>query len=272
MAERIDQISVPALRSASAHLLGLGKLYRPQLLLATYSALGGNNSELCIDIAAAVEILHTSTLIHDDLPSLDDAELRRGVSTVHREYGEATAILAGDMLLNMAFRCVLESEVARDLALPFAKALALAMTEIMDGQALDICSEGELVSVDELVTLHAKKTGALLGVCCEMGALLAGADAELASRLRLVGINIGKGFQVRDDLLSVQSTEEHTGKTLSADVAKGKSTFPRLMGIEAAEKYASDICSATHEMISALELQNPDPLVEMATRAVERNK
>lgn len=272
LTEHVGSIEVAELRAASAHLLGLGKLYRPRLFLASYHALGGNAAEKFVDIAAAVEILHTSTLIHDDLPSLDDAELRRGVSTVHREFGEATAILAGDMLLNLAFKCVVGLSAPSELVLQLTRAFALATSEIMEGQVLDITSEGGSLTVDELVALHEKKTGALLGACCEMGALAAGVPLQTAGRMRRVGINIGIGFQVRDDLLSCLGTEDQTGKTLSVDTDKDKSTFPRLMGIKAAEKYASEILAGTRQMIIDLELPAPQLLIEMARLAVERDR
>jgi len=272
MTEHVGRIDVPELRSAAAHLLGLGKLYRPRLFLAAYNAVGGTNVDQFIDIAAAVEILHTSTLIHDDLPSLDDAMLRRGIAAVHLEFGEATAILAGDMLLNLAFRCIVDMPARSEFVLQLVRALSLATSEIMEGQALDVSSEGSSLTVAELVTLHEKKTGALLGACCEMGALAAGVPLEKAVRLRQVGINIGVGFQVRDDLLSFLGTEVHTGKTLSVDAVKDKSTFSRLMGIEAAEEYAAGIQAETRQMIINLELPVPLPLIEMARLAVERDK
>jgi len=271
LAFQVELIGVPQLRAASAHLLGLGKLYRPLLLLATYEALGGESGASFIDIAAAVEILHTSTLIHDDLPSLDDAALRRGVKTVHREFGEAAAILAGDALLNLAFSCILGCTAAGSRRPALLRALSRATTEVMEGQALDIGGEGRQISRDDIEVIYRKKTGAILGACCEMGGLLAGASTETTRRLRDVGVNIGIGFQVRDDLLSITSTEAHTGKTLSVDLAKGKSTLPGIVGIEAAELYAEAVMAETGNLIDSLAMDRPELLHELAQMAVTRS-
>jgi geranylgeranyl diphosphate synthase type II len=268
----VESVSVPRLRAASAHLLGRGKLYRPLLLLATYEALGGVDGGKFIDVAAAVEVLHTSTLIHDDLPSLDDASLRRGINTVHREFDEATAILAGDLLLNLAFKCVLDCAAAGSRRLVLLRALSRATTEVMEGQALDIAGEGQASAAVDLEMLYRKKTGAILGACCEMGALLADAGEDTVLKLRRIGVSLGIGFQVRDDLLSITGTEADTGKTLSVDQTKDKATLPRVLGCKSAERYAAEILAETSEALAALNLDKPDLLRAVALLAVDRRR
>jgi len=137
---------------------------------------------------------------------------------------------------------------------------------------LDIAGEGRQIAIADIAVLYQKKTGAILGACCEMAALLADAPREAALKLRRIGINIGIGFQVRDDLLSITGTEADIGKTLSVDQTKGKSTSPKVLGIDAAERYAADILTETRDMISSLALPHPGLLLDAARMAVERNR
>lgn len=265
-------IKVEPLRAAASHLLGLGKLYRPRLLIAAFQACGGDDIQRLTGAAAAVELLHTSTLIHDDLPSLDDARLRRGVTAVHREFGEATAILAGDVLLNLAFGCVLESEPAGPLVLELLRSLSHAAVCVMEGQALDVTGLEPPVAVESLVQLYELKTGALLGACCEMGALLGAGSPEQVRQLKRIGVGIGVGFQVRDDLLAVTGTEERTGKTLSADQVQGKVTTVDVMGVAGAEAFAAGVLADARQTIGELKLSQPAPLLELARLAIDRDR
>lgn len=265
-------ISVPDLAAASGHLLGLGKLFRPQLVRAAYLAFAPADDSRCLAAAAAVETLHTSTLIHDDLPSLDDAALRRGRPTVHRAFDEATALLAGDALLNLAFVCLAEEDAyPPSTAIRLIQVLSWAAGEIMAGQVLDILGESRELEIRELELLHRKKTGALLGACCEMGAILAGDNDAQAAALRSIGVNIGLGFQVRDDLLSIQGSESVTGKTLTADLVKGKTTYPRLLGVAQSEQLTANLLAEINQQISDLALPEPAPLRRLAQLAVNRD-
>ncbi len=265
-------IEVPRLRQSVAHLLGRGKLYRPRLVLATCQAATGAAPDAHLGVACATEILHTATLVHDDLPCLDDAQLRRGVKTVHLAFDEATAVLAGDALLNLAYATALTDgrHLAPAQSLAVLTVLTAATRSIMEGQVLDMLGEQHALSLEELVTLHSKKTGALIGACCAIGAILAGCRQPVIDRLQEIGVGIGLGFQIRDDLLSVQSTEGVTGKTLSTDTDRDKATFPRLMGIDAAGEYAQQALQRTQLAINELQLVDPEPLLTLARQAIAR--
>lgn len=265
-------IEVPQLRQSVAHLLGRGKLYRPRLVLATCQAATGTAADAHVGVACSTEILHTATLVHDDLPCLDDAQLRRGVKTVHLAYDEATAILAGDALLNLAFTTALTEgrHLAPTQSLGVLSVLTVATGSIMEGQVLDMLGEEHSLSLDELVELHSRKTGALIGACCAIGAILAGCQQSVIDRLQEIGVGIGLGFQIRDDLLSVQSTERATGKTLSTDTDRDKATFPRMMGIDAAGEYAQQVLHRTQLAIDELQLVDPEPLLTLARQAIDR--
>jgi geranylgeranyl diphosphate synthase type II len=267
-----DTVAVESLRMAMQHLLGRGKLFRPLLALATYEAITGEAGDHFAELAAALELVHTFTLVHDDLPAMDNADLRRGVAAVHRQFGEATAVLAGDGLAALAFRPLLEanSELAAAARLRLAAELADAVVRVIEGQALDMEAEQVQVALPELIELHSKKTGALLGVSCVFGAVLAGViDIE---PYRRIGELIGLAFQVQDDLLSLQSTEDTLGKPTGLDLASSKSTFPRLMGIPAAEEFAAGKVSEVLTMINSLDLKKPDGLKAFANAAVDRQR
>jgi geranylgeranyl pyrophosphate synthase len=265
-------ITVESLQQAALHLLGRGKLYRPLLVLATAEAVSGCSADQHAGLAAAVELIHTFTLIHDDLPCMDDADLRRGLATVHREYGEATAVLAADALHALAFEVLARPQVAVpsevQLALQFD--LAVAVRAVIEGQSLDLQAEGQAASLQQLEEIHRQKTGALLGACCSIGARLGGAEANVAARLRDIGVQLGLAFQIRDDLLSLQSSEAVAGKTLTTDVAKAKATYPALLGIEGAEAALSQLRAEIKDSLNSLALAQPDPLTAMLAAAVDR--
>ena len=267
-------IEVPQLRQSAAHLLGLGKLYRPRLVLATCQAVTGTAADAHIGVACSTEILHTATLVHDDLPCLDDAQLRRGIDTVHLAYDEATAILAGDALLNLAFTTALTEgrHLTSTQSLGVLSVLTSATRSIMEGQVLDMLGEQRSLSLEELVELHSKKTGALIGACCAIGAILADCRQAEIDRLSEIGVGIGLGFQIRDDLLSLQSTEGVAGKTLSTDTDRGKPTFPRMMGIDAADECAQQVLRSTQSAITEFGLVDPEPLLTLARQAIDRGR
>jgi geranylgeranyl pyrophosphate synthase len=264
-------LTVEPLRSAALHLLGRGKLYRPLLVLATAEAVNGEDPAVFAGIAAATELIHTFTLIHDDLPCMDDAQLRRGVPTVHQAYGEATAVLAGDLLHSLAFESI---ATAGELAWPKAailRELVRAVRLVIEGQSLDLQAEGRQIELIELEGIHRLKTGALLGACCSIGGLLAGAEQGAIDALREVGAGIGQAFQIRDDLLSVQGTEAAVGKSLDTDVAKAKATYPSLLGIGGAEEALASVHATNLARITSLRLRQPVLLTMMAQAAGERS-
>ena len=264
-------VSVPALRDAMAHLLGRGKLFRPLLALASVQAVAGEDPSAAIPLVAPLELIHTFSLIHDDLPCMDDADLRRGLSSVHVAHGEALAVLAGDALLNLAHYCLAtRGSIPAGTRGRLLAATAQATHQVVEGQVLDLEAEQRDLSLDELRRLDEKKTGALIGACCEAGAILGGAGEALAQRMRELGVRIGWAFQLRDDLLSVQGDEKRVGKTLNVDARKQKATSPRLLGVESTERMLSELLADVSREINALGLREAGLLQEFATLAGQR--
>ncbi|MCC7478488.1 polyprenyl synthetase family protein [bacterium] len=267
------------LRSSVQHLLGGGKLFRPMLALATRYAItgepysAGSAAQKGISVAATIELVHTFTLIHDDLPCMDDAQLRRGLPAVHRQFGEAMAVLAGDDLLTLAFSCLAQCRgwLGADAVLDLVETLATATHRVVQGQVEDIGSEGRSLSLQQLENLHRAKTGALIGASCRFGGILAGGSSEMLDSLSHIGEDIGLAFQIRDDLLSLQSDEDRMGKTLSTDIEKQKSTFPRLLGVSGAQSYAEELVAAIHKRIADLQLARPQLLADYASLALQRH-
>jgi geranylgeranyl pyrophosphate synthase len=260
------------LNAAVKHLLGRGKLYRPRLALATYEAITGSKPGHLAAAVVPLELIHTFTLIHDDLPCMDDAQLRRGVSAVHLEFNEATAVLAGDSLCDMAFQVLADSAsgLTPELALQLIRELSSTTQSVVEGQMYDLAAEGQRLSIDAIEALQAKKTGALLGACCAFGAILAEAPAESVAALREVGVRLGVLFQLRDDLLSVDSTEAQAGKTLHTDKSLQKSTIVAVKGAEAARAYALGKEMEVLLGIESLNLKHPEPLLAVAREAFTR--
>jgi geranylgeranyl pyrophosphate synthase len=268
----LNEFQVRQLGLASAHLLGLGKLFRPMLALAVYHALGGPHIEQVVQFAAPLEIIHTFTLIHDDLPCMDDALTRRGQPAVHLAHGEALAVLAGDALLNLALMrlALVPGTITAEMRLDLISAATRATHDVVEGQVLDLLGEGQDWDQPRLERLHRLKTGALLGACCEFGSILMGATPAVVRELRVLGINIGLAFQMRDDLLSQTSTAETMGKTLSTDDEKQKATYARLLGVARAEDLLSELTVANLKCIDALRLPEPSVLREFAKAADKR--
>lgn len=217
--------------------LSPGKRLRPALVLASCSAAGGD-PERALDVACAVEMLHSFSLIHDDLPALDDDELRRGRPTCHVEYGEAVAILAGDALFNQAYLTLAKTDLPAPAVVRLVLDLANATGAegVVAGETADILAEGKEISSDLLVFIHSRKTAALIAASCAMGAVVATSDERIIQRLRSYGDAVGLAFQIADDLLNETSTPEQLGKSAGSDRARGKATYPALFGVE--ESYA----------------------------------
>jgi len=216
-------------------VLNGGKRLRPFLVIETASMLDGP-AQTAIRAAAALECVHCYSLIHDDLPAMDDDDLRRGQPTVHRAYDEATAILAGDALLTLAFDILADPKTHDDPAIRSALVLALARASgvggMAGGQMLDLAAEHRKLDALEIGTMQAMKTGALIRCACEMGAIAASADATGAAALRRFGELAGKAFQLADDILDVTQSTAALGKQAAKDEGRGKATLVSLLGIE----------------------------------------
>ena len=217
-----------------------GKRFRPVLVYSTGKALGLAAKDLD-PIAAAIEIIHAYSLIHDDLPAMDDDDLRRGRPTCHKAFDEATAILAGDALQALAFEILareLSSCAPNSLAVINTIARACGSVGMAGGQALDLSAVGQTISERALTTMHRLKTGALITAAVTTPGILAGADGETLVHLSSFGECIGLAFQVHDDILDVTGNSELTGKSTLADVALNKPTYPALLGLDGAKEHA----------------------------------
>ena len=212
-----------------------GKRMRPLLVYATGTAFGADAAQLDAP-AIAVELIHAYSLVHDDLPAMDDDALRRGKPTVHVAFDEATAILAGDALHSLAFECLANAPHPAEVRVAMLAELAVAagVRGMCGGQALDIDATGGVaIDLPALQRLHAMKTGALLRSAVRLGALAAGADLLTLARLDVFADALGLAFQVRDDLLDVEGDSASLGKTAGKDAAQRKATFPALLGLDA---------------------------------------
>ena len=218
-------------------LLAGGKRIRPILVLE-FCRICGGSIEKALPVACAIEMLHTYSLIHDDLPCMDNDTLRRGRPTNHVVYGECTATLAGDALQAEAFGTILRSELASDRKAKCAAYLAdaVGLDGMCGGQFLDMLGEGKELSEQELMDINSRKTGALLTAACRMGVIAAGGDKALLAAAERYALNVGMAFQIRDDVLDQRSTAELLGKPIGSDESRGKPTFVSLMGLERAEE------------------------------------
>ncbi len=249
------EIARPArLLGAMRHgVLNGGKRLRPFLVLETAALLGGN-ADAALRIGAALECVHCYSLVHDDLPAMDDDDLRRGQPTVHIAFDYATAILAGDSLLTYAFDIVAAPETDlpadRKMELVLALSLAAGIGGMAGGQALDLAAEKVTPDEQGITTLQAMKTGALIRFACEAGAIMAGASAGDRQRLRSFGEKIGLAFQLADDLLDLTADAATMGKATGKDAARGKGTLVALHGQAWAETTLAGLVSEAAELLS----------------------
>lgn len=225
-----------------------GKRIRPALVLAAYGAAGGTHP--AIDgVAAAVEVVHTYSLVHDDLPCMDDDDHRRGRPTTHRRFDVETAMRAGYGLVPVAAEVLADASVRLGGGPLLLQRLGLRLfraggiTGMVGGQWLDLEAEGRALTLDSLRTVHAGKTGALIQACCELGGIAAGADADLLAVLEDFGRDVGLAFQVADDVLDATGTTAHLGKTAGRDAALGKSTYVSLLGVPRAAAEAERLAA-----------------------------
>ena len=261
------------LHAAMRHavLLG-GKRMRPLLVYAAGTAFGADEAALDAP-AVAVELVHAYSLVHDDLPAMDDDALRRGQPTVHVAFDEATAILAGDALQSQAFVAIANATLPDAARAALCAELASAAAGMCAGQALDIDATGQSTAFDitSLERLHALKTGALLRASLRMGAIAAGADAASRSMLDRFANALGLAFQVRDDLLDVEGESATLGKTAGKDAAQAKPTFPALIGIEASRARLDALAGDMRDALSALPVDTA-ALAALGRLAIERDR
>ena len=295
-----SQASPQRLHAAMRHgVLNGGKRMRPLLVYASGSALGAD--EAALDAAAvAVELIHCYSLVHDDLPAMDDDALRRGQPTVHVAFDEATAILAGDALQSLAFEVLAAAPQgdARKVAMLAELARASGMAGMCGGQALDIAATGsakrcqghvfgrEIQTVDvlrpkndpdtfsfslaDLERLHAMKTGALLRCAVRLGAIAGNADADARMALDRYADALGLAFQIRDDLLDIEGDAATLGKTAGKDLAQDKETFPALLGIDASRARLAELSGLMHDALAGLDMDTA-ALAALARKVVERD-
>jgi farnesyl diphosphate synthase len=266
------------LHAAMRHaVLDGGKRMRPLLVYATGTAFGADEETLD-SAAAAVELIHAYSLVHDDLPSMDDDALRRGKPTVHVAFDEATAILAGDALQSLAFELLADAPVTAAMRVAMLRELAVAAGArgMCGGQALDLAATGTdthvdhvRLDIDALQRLHSLKTGALLRAAVRLGAICADVDASTRSRLDGFADALGLAFQIRDDLLDIESDSATLGKTAGKDVAQSKSTFPALLGIDASRRRLGELSNAMREALEPLAARGA-MLGRLGQQAVDR--
>jgi geranylgeranyl diphosphate synthase type II len=250
-----------------------GKRLRPILVLAAFEAVGGKGTG-AINTACAFECIHTYSLIHDDLPAMDDDDLRRGVQTCHRKYDEATAILAGDALLTLSFQMIAESSLKgldkeRLLRVIFELAHGAGSAGMIGGQMADIEAEGADVTLPELQQIHILKTGTLMLSALRCGAILGGATSEQFEALSRYGKSIGLAFQIADDILDVTGDSELTGKAVGADEERDKATYPAILGLEESKRRAAEL---VERAVASLESfgDEAEPLRLIASFITER--
>jgi len=253
-----------------------GKRLRPILCIAAAEAVGGM-MEAVLPAACALELIHTYSLIHDDLPAMDNDDYRRGMLTSHKVFGDAVAILAGDALLTEAFHLLSAKELTDRFPPENALAVIREVSEaagcfgMVGGQVVDITSEGKRVDLSALHDIHTRKTGAMIRVSVRTGAILAGASAETLQSLTDYGDYVGLAFQITDDILDVEGDREQLGKETGADRSRRKATFPALIGVEASREKTRELVAMALGAIDSLD-GKADPLRWIAEFIGERKK
>ncbi|CAN0896649.1 Geranylgeranyl pyrophosphate synthase, chloroplastic [Linum grandiflorum] len=272
--------AIPVQRPVKIHeamrysLLAGGKRVRPVLCIAACEMVGGDES-LAMPMACATEMIHTMSLIHDDLPCMDNDDLRRGMPTSHKKYGEDTAILAGDALLSFSFehvaaqtpKTVSPERVVRSIA---ELGSSVGSAGLVAGQIVDIASEGEKVSLEELEYIHIHKTGRLLEAAVVCGAILGGADEESVKKVRKYSRCVGLLFQVVDDILDVTKSSAELGKTAGKDLATDKATYPKLLGLDGARRFAAELVEEANKELAGFDPVKAAPLYHFANYIATR--
>lgn len=264
-----------SLREAMRYsLLAGGKRLRPILCLAACEMAGGESNK-ALSTAVALEMIHTMSLIHDDLPAMDNDDLRRGRPTNHKVFGEAVAILSGDALLTRAFEMVAlrSPEVPAERLLKVVAELSLVSGApgLVGGQVVDLESEGKEVDLETLEYIHLHKTGALLKASVISGALIAGAEEELLEALSIYARGIGLAFQIIDDILDVTASSDVLGKTAGKDVVADKTTYPKLLGLDESRRRAHQLVEKAKQALKPWH-GSSDPLIALADYVISRDR
>jgi geranylgeranyl diphosphate synthase type II len=251
-------------------LMAGGKRVRPILAIASYEAAGGRSSKI-VPVASSIELIHTYSLIHDDLPAMDDDDFRRNKPTTHRVYGEGLAILAGDALLTDAFHMISEADVKPELLMKIISELSAAAgpSGMVGGQVADLEYEGKKADADMINYIHNHKTGALIRASVRIGGLLASTSPAGMKALTEYGEKVGLAFQIMDDILDITGTMEELGKSTGADSARGKNTFPSVFGMDKSYQSAEQLIN---ESINAVKIFNrrAEPLESIARYILKR--
>ena len=264
-------------RAMTYSVMAGGKRLRPVLCIAAAETVGGSR-EAVLPLACALEFIHTYSLIHDDLPAMDNDDKRRGKPTCHVQFDEATAILAGDALLTLAFeilaaagtRCASDDQSCWLLAIPQI-ASAAGFKGMIEGQMRDMAFEGTVISEGELESLHRLKTGKMIEISVGAGALVSGASTCQQQLLQTYAQNIGLAFQVADDILNVKGDPERLGKATGTDQIRGKNTYPSLLGLSAAETLADQLVNNALMVLDAFD-NGADSLRAIANYVIERKR
>lgn len=271
---RLDQLLPPAsTRPAELHeamrysCLAPGKRLRPALCMACAEAVGAP-AESVLDAACAIEMVHCFSLIHDDLPAIDDDDLRRGRPTCHKKFGEAIAILAGDALFSLAFEVL-----ARGDGLPALQSLrvltrATGSDGLVGGEVADVLSEGREIEIEQLRYIHSRKTGSLMAASCEIGGILGGGSEAEITYLREFGEHVGLAFQITDDILNETADPEQLGKAVGSDRERKKATYTVFFGLDRANAMAQETVAAANAAIAGFERK--EFLAELASFTINR--
>lgn len=260
------------LESVSYSLLAPGKRVRPCLTLMACEACGGEVDQ-ALPAASAVEMIHAYSLIHDDLPAMDDDDLRRGQPTNHVKFGESTAILAGDGLLTLAFEVLAKGIQPPEVAVACIADLSSAagVEGMVGGQQADLEAEtAEILTLEQLEAIHRRKTGRLLTAALTMGGRVAQTDVETLNQLKIYGESVGLAFQIADDLLDVTGNVEKMGKGVGKDQDHGKATYPGILGIEESQKRATQLIEQACDAVACLAPRSQN-LIQLARYIIERD-
>ncbi|MGM0452759.1 MAG: polyprenyl synthetase family protein [Thermodesulfobacteriota bacterium] len=273
----LDCRSAPSrLCDAMSHaLMDGGKRLRPVLCLAAAEAVGGKIRSV-LPAACAIEMIHTYSLVHDDLPAMDDDAMRRGKPTCHVEFDEATAILAGDALLTRAFEVLATAEMDGVDAANRLRAISIASSAagyrgMIEGQMQDLDAEGRTIDIAALKTLHGLKTGAMIEAAVTCGAVLADAPENQYRALKAYAAHIGLAFQVTDDILNVEGDPARMGKAAGTDAARDKSTYPALMGVDKSRQYAGQLTNKALQSLNEFD-NKATPLAAIASYITHRKR
>ena len=253
-----------------------GKRFRPILCIAGSEAVGGGEADV-LPVACALELIHTYSLIHDDLPMMDDDEFRRGKPTNHIVYGDAMSLLAGDGLLTEAFNLMTEEELTRRVSFRVILEViglisrASGFRGMIGGQTVDIQSEGRAVDLSVVEFIHSHKTGALITASVMSGAILGGGDAAQVNAIKHYGEKIGLAFQISDDIMDIEGDSKTMGKKAGADEKKGKATYPLLIGLKKAKQIQSELIETAIEALWVFD-HGAEPLRRIAKYIIERKK